>query len=251
MTAEVPQSSFATMGSAIVSSVSPRDESGLVSQAERAAEYVIARARAASGHRFHQGRRVPPLPSGELGGALRFFAEQRLHRVPTSVARALLAWGAGFPATLCTSIPEPCYVLSLQARGERCVSLLPDGVPTGLHEDALAFALHDLCHLDKFMDPEHHLGQVGFFACFHHATLDTRFIEFVAPVDEAFQKDLDHVGSDMNGSAVFLFAALKMKLKMAVRRRCGKDTGVPPLEGGVLTTEESTASRRRSPSCSR
>src|SRR3954464_9321596 len=119
MTAEVPQSSFATMDSAIVSSVSPRDESGLVSQAERAAEYVIARARAASGHRFHQGRRVPPLPSGELGGALRFFAEQRLHRVPTSVARALLAWGAGFPATLCTSIPEPCYVLSLQARGER------------------------------------------------------------------------------------------------------------------------------------
>jgi NAD(P)-dependent dehydrogenase (short-subunit alcohol dehydrogenase family) len=29
------------------------------------------------------------------------------------------------------------------------------------HPNGLSFALHDLCHLEKFVDPEHHRGQVG------------------------------------------------------------------------------------------
>jgi hypothetical protein len=42
----------------------------------------------------------------------------------------------------------------------------------------------------------------------------------------------------MNGSAVFLFAAMKMKLKMAVRRRAARERGVDPPDHGPLTTEE-------------
>ena len=38
-------------------------------------------------------------------------------------------------------------------------------------------------------------------------------------LDDTWRADRDYVIADMNGSAVFLFAALKMKLKMAVRRR--------------------------------
>jgi len=161
-------------------------------------------------------------------------AEQRLYRVSTSVARALVAWGDGFPAVLLASVPLPDYVLELQAQGRRCVSLLPHGVSPSPHSDALAFALHDLCHLDKFVDPSHHLGQVGFFASLHSSSKRTAWGRFEGEFDETFRRDWHHVGADMNGSAVFLFAALKMKLKMAVRRAVSRH---PPSHGPLTPVE--------------
>lgn len=212
------------------------------SQAERACEYVIAKVRAASGHLFHQGARRPALPCASTSPLAKRMAEQRFHRVPTSVARALIAWADGFPVELLTSVPTARHVLGLQARGARCVSLLGDGVPTSPHADALAFVLHDLCHLDKFMAPVHHVGQVGFFASLHALTNRAEWASgFESNFDEAFRRDWQHIAADMNGSAVFLFAALKMKLKMAVRRGIAFERGVPPPSGGPLTTEESRA----------
>jgi hypothetical protein len=41
-------------------------------------------------------------------------------------------------------------------------------------------------------------------------------------LDDTWRAERDYVIADMNGSAVFLFAALKMKLALAVRRR-GRD----------------------------
>jgi hypothetical protein len=172
---------------------------------------------------------------------VRFFAEQRLFRVPVAVARALVAWGDGFPVELLTIVPEPRDVLALQARGARCVSLLPEGAATSPHADALAFALHDLCHLDKFVDAEHHVGQVGFFACLESAVARPSWSRFETSLDEAFRHDWHHVAADMNGSAVFLFAALKMKLKMAVRRHVARERGVPPPCDGPLSREEADA----------
>jgi len=177
---------------------------------------------------------------------VRVFAEQRLYRVSAAVARALIAWADGFPVELLESVPSPMQVLRLQANGCRCVSLLQDDdlvveTPTSPHTDALSFALHDLCHLDKFVDPRHHTGQVGFFACLHAAIGSARWHAFERELDDAFRADLHHVAADMNGSAVFLFAALKMKLKMAVRRRHAAASGVPPLDQGPLTPEEARA----------
>ncbi|MEO8797240.1 MAG: hypothetical protein ABI551_05085, partial [Polyangiaceae bacterium] len=117
-----------------------------------------------------------------------------------------------------------------QAMGERCVSLLPDDA----HPDPLEFALHDLCHLEKFVDPETYEGQVGFFGAVHRGELDVRF----AQLDQAFHKDLEHVIADMNGSPVFLFAALKMKLKMAARRETARVRGTPEKVGGALDDDE-------------
>src|SRR5690349_9153572 len=70
--------------------------------AERACAYLIAKVRASSGRLFHQGPRIPPLVTDATSPALRFMAEQRLHRVSTAVARALLAWADGFPVELRT-----------------------------------------------------------------------------------------------------------------------------------------------------
>jgi hypothetical protein len=209
--------------------------------AERACLFILARAHSQSRHRFYQGRRNPALPCRSSGPGLRFLAEQRVHRVPSRVARALLAWSDGFPVELLESLPSAGQVLALQARGGRCVSLLPDEANTAPHQDALAFALHDLCHLDKFIDPAHHFGQVGFFACLHAAVAGPYWSEFEAGFDAAFRRDLEHVAADMNGSAVFLFAALKMKLKMAVRRRLAAEEGRQPPESGTLSAEEARA----------
>jgi hypothetical protein len=208
------------------------------SEAERACAYVIDKVRASSGRWFHQGARVPPLASTSTSPVVRFIAEQRIHRVPTSVARALLAWADGFPVELLTCVPPATRVLALQAAGRRCVSLLAHGAETGPHEDALAFAVHDLCHLDKFIDPEHHRGQVGFFALLHRAVANGSWGAFEAQFDSAFGRDWRHVAADMNGSSVFLFAALKMKLKMAVRRRAAQSERSCPEPSGPLTADE-------------
>jgi hypothetical protein len=208
------------------------------SDAERACAFVIDKVRAAAGPLFHQGARRPPLVTRRAAPLVRFVAEQRMHRVSTAVARALVAWGNGFPVELRTEVPPAVALLGLQAEGRRCVSLLSDGADTAPHADPLAFAIHDLCHLDKFIDAEHHGGQVGFFACLHRAVHDSRWGEFESHFDAAFSHDWQHVAADMNGSAVFLFAALKMKLKMAVRRRLAALEGGCPDQGGPLTTNE-------------
>ncbi len=103
--------------------------------------------------------------------------------------------------------------------------------------DPLAFALHDLCHLEKFVDESTYAGQVGFFAALHRADLEARF----SHLDDAWKKDLEHVSADMNGSPVFLFAALKMKLKMAARRDVARKRGTPERVGGVLDPDEARA----------
>jgi len=224
---------------------SPSESSSLCdgsAAAERACEFVIARVKALSGHRYHQGTRRPALPCSSQAPAIRFLAEHRLHRVPVAVARALVAWADGFPVVLLTSVPSATFVLGLQAEGRRCVSLLSEGVATAPHADALAFALHDLCHLDKFIDPSHYLGQVGFFSRLHRAATLSRWGDFEGRFDDAFRHDWHHVAADMNGSAVFLFAALKMKLKMAVRRLCGReDKNGSPRHDGPLTPAETHA----------
>jgi hypothetical protein len=193
--------------------------------------------KAASGRLFHQGARLPSLACRSSAPLLRFVAEQRLYRVGTNVARALVAWGDGFPAVLLVSVPQPGYVLELQAQARRCVSLLPRDASTSPQTDALAFALHDLRHLDKFVDPSHHLGQVGFFASLHTSSIQPAWHRFEGEFDETFRRDWHHVAADMNGSAVFLFAALKMKLKMAVRRALSPH---PPTDGPLTPVEART-----------
>ena len=53
-------------------------------------------------------------------------------------------------------------------------------------------------------------------------------------LDDRWRADRDYVIADMNGSAVFLFAALKMKLFMAVRRRIAGGPGEQAAAGRAL-----------------
>ena len=216
---------------------------------ERACEFLLTQVERRSGHRAYQGARRPALDCRSTAPLVRLVAEQRLHRVPVSVARALLAWADGFPVILLRRVPPPAEVLALQAKGQRCVSLLSDDGESAPHSNVLDFALHDLCHLDKYADPEHHLGQLGFFAGLHRSKVEGPFCAFESKFDDAFRSDVAHVAADMNGSAVFLFAALKMRLKMAVRRRCNAEAkqnngeSAVARESGPLDEREERAYR--------
>ncbi len=206
--------------------------------AERACAYVIERVKRAAGARWAQGSRAPAFDARGGGRAVQLVAEQRLWRVSRAVAAGLVAWANGErDVVLLDRVPAPNEVLAFQAVGRRCVSLLPEGTD----RDGLEFALHDLCHLEKFSEPEFFAEQVGFFARLRAAMNGQAWRDFDARYDEAWRRDVEHVAADMNGSAIFLFAALKMKLKMAVRRDLARRHGRPPPTGGPLADDEERA----------
>ena len=213
------------------------------------AAFLLERVRAARGPLWDEGRaRVVPPPPLSSGPALRVFAERRVRGVPEDVVRGLFAWEqGGRPVDLLFEVPPAEGVLERQARGRRCVCLLDDAVARAhgdpRHPDGLTFVLHDLCHLEKFVAPEHHAGQVGFFRAVARALAAPAMAALERELDDAWRAERDYVISDMNGSAVFLFAALKMKVNMAVRRRLWRGRGgpAPAPTSGPLDADERAA----------
>ena len=214
--------------------------------AETTAAFLLERVRATRGAMWDQGARVViERPAGE---ALRVFATRRVRGIPEPVARGLLAWARGQrPARLTERVPSAREILRRQSEGQRPVSLVADeaarahGDPR--HPDGLSFALHDLCHLEKFVAPEHHRGQIGFFRAVDRALDDPALAALEAGFDQQWRADRDYVIADMNGSPVFLFALLKMKLNMAVRRRLAAQRGRPAPTAGPLDDGERAAVR--------
>ena len=220
-----------------------------LADAERAAGYLLERARQSSGAKLCQGAwdgafvgkavRMRSL-LGENHRSLEFLTKQRVRRVPRRALSGLFAWASGFSVELREDVPRAHEVLALQATGRRCVSLLPDGVSPEPHASGLDFLIHDLCHLDKFVDPAHHDEQVGFFASLERLCENPAFRELESLLDTTFVDDRSRLAADVNGSAVYLFALLKMKLKMAARRRYARVAGVPVRTSGPLDAGEQT-----------
>jgi len=218
----------------------------LPQNAERAATFLVDRTRLRHGRLWNQGARAHRLSPGISGESLELIACRRLRGVSEPVVSALMGWSRGErPALLLSSVPTSLDVLRLQSVGRRCVSLLEDaealahGDPR--HPDGLTFVLHDLCHLEKFVDPAHRAGQIGFFDSVLRATQMAEWSALEAPFDGEWEADRDYVFSDMNGSAIFLFAALKMKVRMAVRRQVARMRGSDPRVGGALDPIEQAA----------
>lgn len=218
-------------------------------RAEQIAAYVLERVRARHPHTWRQARRRP---EGEIsrfpasaGAHLDTFRTFRITGISELAFAGLALVLRDFPVRMSRAALEPTELLALQARGARCVTLLPDDVkPPGPHADGLDFVIHDLCHLAKFADPEHHVGQVGFFATVARAFADARFRSAEADLDEIWREDRAAVSADMNGSPVFLLAVLKMRLKMAARRSLARRKGVEPPTVGPATGEEELEFRR-------
>lgn len=224
--------------------------------AERVAAFLLARVQTRRGRMWDGGPRPPGLAAAQLqpapapsGPALATLAQRRVRGVSEVVVRGLLAWDrAGRPVDVLDSIPRAHDVLARQARGRRCVSLIDDvtaaahGDPR--HQDGLSFVLHDIEHLEKFVAPDHHRGQVGFFRAVERTLHSPRFQALEVGFDAAWCADRDYVISDMNGSAVFLFAVLKMKVNMAARRQLALQEGGCLPTSGPLTAGEQAVARR-------
>lgn len=180
-----------------------------------ACRFVAERVRASEGRRWLEGLRVPPLPCHSSIPEVRLFAERRLRAVPAPAARALVSWADGQrPVDLFHYVPTARAVLALAARGRRCVSLLHDRSGP----DGLAFALHDLCHLEKFVDAQHYAGQVGFFARLQRALENPGWSALEAGFDAEWASERDHVLADMNASPIFLWCGLRSRVRKACHR---------------------------------
>ncbi len=188
-----------------------------------ACTYVLRGAMRTADRRWRQGVRTPVLPVSIDDFAVRTLAERHVYRVESQVAECLVAWAhRNRRLFLRFDIPTPAELLVYQARGERIVSLLPEGVPTGLEASNFEFALHDLCHAEKFFAPEHFHGQVGFFATVESMLRGAAWAQLTRDFDAAWPAEVDHVVADMNGSPLFLFAALRRKV-MNAALRVGQD----------------------------
>ena len=73
----------------------------------------------------------------------------------------------------------------------------------------------DRIYLEKFVTPEHHAGQVGFFRIVQRALEAPAMRALDDALDDTWRADRDYIIADMNGSAVFLFSILKMRVGMA------------------------------------
>ena len=184
-----------------------------------ACRYVLGHGRVVHGERWFQGPRHPPLRCHTTVPEVRLFAERRLRELPEAAARSLVAWAEGLrPVELYFRPLAAHEVLALSARGRRCVSLLDE--PGGL-----GFAVHDLCHLEKFVAPAHYEEQVGFFALLERALGRAGWAELESGLDAAWVGERDHVLADMNGSSLFLYCGLRSRLAKATVR-----VGVPFAE---------------------
>jgi hypothetical protein len=202
--------------------------------AAHAARWILERVRSIAHSRWLQGARKPALECWSMDPDVRLIAERRLYKIGELEARALVGWASGTrKARLYGARASVEDIVRHQAEGARCVSLLEGDV-----EPALGFALHDLRHLEKLFDPLHYRAQVGFFRWIARSVGTGAWKAFDRELDAEWTAGRDYALADMNGSPIFLWAVLKMKLKMAVRRKLARDRGVEPPSRGVLDADE-------------
>ena len=178
--------------------------------------YLLRGAYRTAGKKWLGGVRQTPLPAVPPGLPWRLFAEREIYGVPAHVAAGLVAWRTGlWDLRLRRTMATDTEILTGQAAGYRWVSLLPDNAPCAPQKSPFYFALHDICHASHYFDPMHHHGQVGFFADLVAAMATNCWSLLTADFADDWPRDLARVTADMNGSALFLFSALRRKVHLA------------------------------------
>ena len=150
-------------------------------------------------------------------------------------------WCAGKrPCVLLFRVPSPMEVLRQQAAGERVVTLfLTRAELSRRHssqlvymqggqshsKDPLEFTLHDLKHMEHFVNPDTHLEQVGFFKAMlglgapGEGAGPRAFFRSACRLDQTLWHELEYVISDMNTCISHLMGYLLAKLLFAAERK--------------------------------
>ncbi|MSQ82868.1 MAG: hypothetical protein EXR77_08120 [Myxococcales bacterium] len=214
---------FSSLWQATAASLVPRGGSAA---ADAALCYLLAEISQKVGKRWLQGDRQPPLVwtdepptlSSWQHYAWNLLATRHLYRVEAHVAAVLCRWRRGEVDIRVTQHPpRVAAMLASQAQGFRWLTLLPPGADCGQQASPFEFALHDLCHAAHYFDPAHHVAQRGFFTALARATTTTGWLPWCARMGPPFAGELDHVAADMNGSALFLWTALRKKITNAAK----------------------------------
>lgn len=152
--------------------------------------------------------------------------------IPLSVGQSLCAWSSGrYDLRLLTDIPSPGDVLSMQAQGQRCISMLleKDQICHFVEEgrDVLGFIIHDLIHADHFFaDPIKAHAQI--FFCQKLLTVrGLPQIETMLKADPLFRNEFHYLMSDMNSVPLHLLKTLKAILLGFYKRRENTDMTAP------------------------
>jgi hypothetical protein len=191
---------------------------GVVSGPELISCYLIEQTKRRAGPIWRQGRRISAL-SHVSSPSLDLIAEQRLYKIPEPAAQALCAWSLEQRCVeLLFAVPTPLEILTLQAQGKRCVSLVADELIPKNYKDGADFICHDLCHLEKFYDPKQHNAQRGFFSMLLRLLANPEWRVLDATLDQAWREVSAHVIADMNGSPLFLWTVFKAGLRPALHR---------------------------------
>ena len=190
-------------------------QDGTLSGPELVSCYLIEKTKKRAGSIWKQGKRAASLahvPSPSLD----LLAAQRLYKIPEPAAQALCAWSLGLRRVdLLFTVPTPLEILTLQAQGKRCVSLIADTLIPKNYEDGADFICHDLCHLEKFYDPKQYKAQLGFFSMLLRLLANPEWQALDARLDREWREISEHVMADMNGSPLFLWSVFKAGLRPA------------------------------------
>lgn len=132
-------------------------------------------------------------------------------KLPGAVLNALRSWHAGrYKLVLFPKPVSPFEMLSMQARGERAVTLdmaaAKSGATVDGQRDALEFLLHDLVHADLYYT-NGHLAQRRFFASFLKIT-ELGLLKDDWQNNSELKHDLDYLVADMNSDVHHLTAHL-------------------------------------------
>ena len=141
------------------------------------------------------------------------------HNTDNYINRSIVLWSLKMrPVRLLFHIPSPMEVLRQQAAGERVVTMFATmnqlsrthnarlAYMRGMlnhAKDPLEFLVHDLKHMEGFVDPSTHVEQVGFFRCMLSLNSGKPRSFFVGGgaqslgLDEELWNELEYVISDM------------------------------------------------------
>ena len=158
-----------------------------------------------------------------------FWLKARCHKVPDYASVCIDAYYAGLrPLRLMFRIPDPAELLSMQAEGARCVSALASSkllTQVFGHRDCLDMLLHDLAHMEKFVEAGRFWQQVGFFV-FLQVSVAPFHSRCGGALGRRWELSWNYVSSDMNAVANHMLMTLKSQLMVAIARKTLLDAGL-------------------------
>eukprot|EP00930_Biecheleria_cincta_P020450 TRINITY_DN15391_c0_g1_i1.p1 TRINITY_DN15391_c0_g1~~TRINITY_DN15391_c0_g1_i1.p1 ORF type:complete len:891 (+),score=144.56 TRINITY_DN15391_c0_g1_i1:586-3258(+) len=154
----------------------------------------------------------------------------RLKQVPEHVSISLVNFYAGLrPLLVLWRVPSSEEVLDMLASGHRCVSVLisEQALCTVYgHRDCLEMLLHDLAHMEHFVENGRYWQQVGFFEFLRSSAAPLHQGRWLGAYGNRWRLSWRYVSSDMNTVANHMLQVFQASLMVAKAREVALGAGL-------------------------